>query len=101
MTRQEGRGDDHKLQPETPQYVVTTVYFGQRKFLHNAGRHSVAVESVEYADKFPDIDSACEAAYQERKSRRWRGFSWHEAESPPERETEKPEMANGASNGNS
>ena len=63
-------------------YVVTTIYNGQRKFLRNHGRHSLAVESVEYADCFDDIESACETAFRARKSIRWRGFSWHEAAHP-------------------
>lgn len=63
-------------------YVITTIYNGQRKFIHNAGRHSVAVESVSEADCFNDIDLACEAAHLERRSHRWCGFNWHDAIHP-------------------
>jgi hypothetical protein len=63
-------------------YVITTIYKGQRKFIFRAGRHSVAVDSVNDADCFDDIDSACEAAFRERSYKHWRGFSWHEAAHP-------------------
>lgn len=61
-------------------YVVTTIYNGQRKFLRTDGRHSVAVESKTDADRFTELDEAAEAAFKARQRRRWRGFSWHEAE---------------------
>jgi len=61
-------------------YIITTVYKGQRKFIFRTGRHSVAVDSVNDAAVFDDIESASEAAFSERK--RWRGYSWHEATHP-------------------
>ena len=63
-------------------YVITTVYNGQRKFLFNPGHHSCATDSVVDATSFDDIDDAAEAAGVERRSKRWRGFNWHEAIHP-------------------
>ena len=64
-------------------YVITTVINGKRKFLYRPYlRGYVAVDAVEHATVWDNIDDAAELAARARKTKMGRVFSWHEAIHP-------------------